>query len=97
MRSERQLGEFRYLFGSALGKLGMSIEASADRRSADRQIEETINRRSDPLQIALDQRRPTRDFLTHGQWCGILEVSSPGFNDVSEFLRLGLKNCVQLF
>src|ERR1700730_17147089 len=96
MRSERQLGEFRYLFGSAFSKFRMSIEASADRRSTNRQIEKAVNREPNPLQIALDQRGPTRDFLTQGQRCSILEMSSSGFNDVNEFLRLGLEHRVQL-
>src|ERR1700722_7777223 len=89
MRAEGKSGELGNLGGRALPKFRMRIQASPDGGAADGQIVETVERKLEALDIALQQAGPAAKLLPESERHGILQMGAANFYDVLELGRLG--------
>src|SRR5258708_1057482 len=90
MRPEGKSREFANLFRSALREFGMRVQTRANRGSADGKIVETVKRLLQPLYVALQKTSPSAELLPESQRDGILQMGAANFDNVFEFLCLGL-------
>ena len=67
----------------------MRIQPRAHRRPADSQIVKPVQRLVQPFDVAIEQTGPAAEFLSKGQWDGILQMGAANLHDIFKFLRLG--------
>src|SRR5690606_5388094 len=68
----------------------MRIKARADRRSADRKVKEAGHDEPQALNVAIDEIRPTAEFLADRNGRCILQMRAADLNDTLELFRLCL-------
>src|SRR5215472_14486335 len=88
MRAEGKSGQFGDLVGGTLGEFRMRVEACADGRSTDRQLEESIENLFEALAVAIEQAGPAAKLLTDGQRYCILQMGAADLYDGIELLGL---------
>ncbi len=92
---EGQAGELGDLGGGGLGETGRRVDAGSDRRAAQRQAVDAVQRGFDPLQIVRQHPGIARPFLAQRQRRGVLHVGAPDLDDVAPRLRLRVDRVAQ--
>ena len=92
---ERQPGEPGDLGRRCLGEAGRGVDPGADRRAAERQPIDALQRIVDPLQIVVEHAGIARPFLPERDRRRILHVGAADLDDVLPFLRLRRDRVVQ--
>src|SRR5262245_38346795 len=88
MRAEGKFGQLGNLPRRALGKLRMRVQAGSDRRSANCQVVQSIQRLFESFDVTLQQAGPTAELLSNGERDSVLQVRASDFHDVVELIRL---------
>src|ERR1700687_6176856 len=95
MRAEGKPREHGNFSGSALGELGMCVEAGADSGAADGEIVEPVEGHRDASAVAVEKIHVAGKFLAEGERRGVLQMGAADFDDVGEFPGFGVERVAE--
>src|ERR1700730_760032 len=89
MGAEGKSRKLPNLLRRALGEFRMRVQTRTHRGSTDGQVVESVERKLQAFDVALQQAGPATELLSKSQGHGILQVGASDLHHIAEFLGLG--------